>query len=88
MNSLKTHKCKDCDIQFSTKWNLMHHRQENHEVTEICAFSKRESANSCLQKQGPHASKIKLHKVMNAISLNVIFAKRNSGPEMVTNIRM
>ena len=64
MNSLKTHKCKDCDIQFSTKWNLMHHRQENHEVTEICAFFQKgkckfmppKTRSTCLQNQAPQSN--------------------------------
>ena len=36
--SKDTYKCNDCEMQFSTKWNLMHHRQENHEVTEVCEY--------------------------------------------------
>ena len=36
--SRDTFKCNDCELQFSEKWNLMHHRQENHEVTEVCEY--------------------------------------------------
>jgi chromosome segregation ATPase len=29
-------KCADCNTQFSEKWNLMNHRINNHEITEVC----------------------------------------------------
>ena len=29
-------KCNDCNTQFSEKWNLMTHRVNNHEITEVC----------------------------------------------------
>ena len=28
--------CVDCNTQFSEKWNLMNHRMNNHEITEVC----------------------------------------------------
>ena len=31
-------RCNDCNMQFSAKWNLMNHRKENHEITEICEY--------------------------------------------------
>ena len=36
--SKDTFKCNNCEMQFSEKWNLMHHKQENHEVTEVCEY--------------------------------------------------
>ena len=29
-------RCTDCEMQFSERWNLMHHRRDNHDITEIC----------------------------------------------------
>ena len=29
-------RCDACDMQFSERWNLMEHKRDNHEVTEIC----------------------------------------------------
>ena len=31
-------RCLECDLQFSTKWNLMNHKTEMHEITDICEY--------------------------------------------------
>ena len=31
-------RCNECNIQFSAKWNLLNHRKESHEITEVCEY--------------------------------------------------
>ena len=31
-------RCTECDMQFSAKWNLMNHKMEKHEITDICEY--------------------------------------------------
>ena len=38
-------KCTDCNSQFSEKWNMMNHRIQNHEITEVCKYFLQRNCN-------------------------------------------
>ena len=82
-------KCTECQLQFSEKWNLMNHKKNNHEVTEICehflkdkcSFSAKTCWNLHQKPNSKHSSTEKTSssdiEVIKCYTCNEAFRTRN-----------
>ena len=43
-------RCAECNMQFSSKWNLMNHKKDNHEVTDICEYFLKDKCSFSAEK--------------------------------------